>query len=163
MKTLIFVAMLLAGVFGGGYVYYKSSVKKTEELTHRIESLVASNTQLKSNEETLRQGIEESNKTIDYLQDTYDRLEQAYDDAQSDFNIIRMENAELKNKLARHDLQYLASRKPGLIEKRVNDASKDVNRCFEIMTGSPWTDKEKKATSGNEFNSECPWLWEEKQ
>jgi hypothetical protein len=72
-----------------------------------------------------------------------------------------MENNELKDKLERHDLELLSFRKPELVERTVNKASDNVNRCFEIMTGSPLTVSEKNAANGREFNSECPWLYEE--
>jgi len=43
---------------------------------------------------------------------------------------------KLKTLLAEHDLTYLAQQKPGLIEKRINDATQKVFTDLEQLTGS---------------------------
>jgi cell division protein FtsB len=71
MKMLIMVSMLLAMIGGGGFMFYKSTQNKTDQLNAKIEQLIASNIQLKSNEETLKQGINTANETVEYLENTY--------------------------------------------------------------------------------------------
>ena len=73
---------------------------------------------------------------------------------------IRKQNKTLSNKLGRHDLGNLAENKPGLVEKVITKASGKANRCFELLSGAELTEKEKEATNGKSFNSECPWLFD---
>jgi G3E family GTPase len=52
---------------------------------------------------------------------------------------ISMRNAEtrvneLESLLSRHDLEFLASERPGLIERRINDATENVFRTIECIT-----------------------------
>ena len=43
-----------------------------------------------------------------------------------------------------------------VIEKIINNATDNSQRCFEILTGSPLTEKEKNASKKSEINPECP-------
>lgn len=51
--------------------------------------------------------------------------------ADSETNVLK-----LKTLLAEHDLTYLAQQKPGLIEKRINNATQKVFTDLEQLTGS---------------------------
>lgn len=62
----------------------------------------------------------------------------------------------LERKLSENDINYLASRRPGLVEKVVDKATQDVLRCLEIVSGSPLTEDEKNATRKSQANGECP-------
>lgn len=62
---------------------------------------------------------------------------------------------KLVDTLRRHDMGKLAQNKPKLVEKIVNNASYDVNRCIEILSGSPLTMGEINATKPSEINSAC--------
>ena len=46
--------------------------------------------------------------------------------------------------------------KPNLVENIINNATDDVNRCFEILSGSPLTLEEIDATKQSEINASCP-------
>jgi len=72
------------------------------------------------------------------------------------FRKARAERNALRQKLAKHDIAYLAYKKPGLVQKIVTRATNDVGRCFEILSGSPLTEKEKNATKKSQINSSCP-------
>ena len=76
------------------------------------------------------------------------------------FAAVRAQNRELSDRLAEHDLAYLASKKPGLVQRVVNGASDKAARCFELLSGAQLTDAERNATDGKSFNSECPWLFD---
>ncbi len=75
------------------------------------------------------------------------------------FSASRQENAQLVDRLSKHEIGVLASTKPALVEAIINNASAKALRCFEILSGSPLTDKEMDAKDAKSFNSECPWLW----
>lgn len=66
---------------------------------------------------------------------------------------------EVKNDLLEilrtHDMGNLAEEKPNLIENRVNDATKDINRCMEIISGDPLTMEEIDADKPSEINNYC--------
>lgn len=66
---------------------------------------------------------------------------------------------EIKNDLLEilrsHDMGKLAERKPNLIESRVNDATQDINRCMEIISGDSLTMEEIDADKSSEINSYC--------
>ncbi len=74
------------------------------------------------------------------------------------FQQTRRDNSRLKDLLGKHDLGFLAQKKPGLIQKRVNNGTKNANRCLEIASGSPLTRSEREATKPSEINSSCPRL-----
>src|SRR5210317_855620 len=54
------------------------------------------------------------------------------------------------------DVGLLAIEKPKTIERITNSASDKANRCIEIASGSPLTEKEINATKKSEINTECP-------
>jgi hypothetical protein len=54
---------------------------------------------------------------------------------------------KLQTKIASHDLKLIASEKAGLLEKKINRATNDVMRCFEIATGD--------AILPDEKNNQC--------
>lgn len=62
----------------------------------------------------------------------------------------------LERKLAESDINYLASRRPGLVENVVDKATANVLRCLEIVSGAPLTEDEINATKPSKINSECP-------
>lgn len=62
----------------------------------------------------------------------------------------------LERKLSENDINYLASRRPGLVENVVDKATVNVLRCLEIVSGSPLTEDEINATKPSKINSECP-------
>jgi len=54
------------------------------------------------------------------------------------------------------DVGLLAIEKTKTIERITNSASDKANRCIEIASGSPLTEKEINATKKSEINTECP-------
>ena len=111
----IIFAMLLA--FGG---YYWISEKRIATLTENNAKLTIA---AQTNQETIEK-LEEDN--------------QAYEVANKELQLKYREaekyGDELSKKLREHDLTRLTLRKPGLIEKRVNDATKKVFEELESST-----------------------------
>lgn len=91
-----------------------------------ITNLSAQSAQLKAERDQLISINNSQNEQIDKLilsqQETAERVRELA----RDFNDIEAENRELRDKLIRHDLKELAKRKPGLIEKRINDGTQEV-------------------------------------
>lgn len=152
MKSWIIIGVLIALMSGAAYYYYST----TQE---RIAALIANNATLISNVQTITNANDQNIQTIDDLQNSYQQVQEDYSRVQSEFQVIRMQNTELRERLGRHELDALAAAKPILVERRINNASDNAIRCFELLSGAPLTENERNATSERTFNSECPYLW----
>ena len=113
----IIVAMILA--FGG---YYWMSERKIERLTENNAALAIAAT---TNQET----IEQMNLDNQAFQLANDELK------------VKLQASEeygdaLQEKLRSHDLTMLTLRRPGLIETRVNNATKKLFEDFEDSTAT---------------------------
>ena len=100
----------LLGMVGYGAKYYYDTTQAT------IATLRENNAQL----EVAVQISEESVKT---LQEDMIKFEQSNKQLQQDLQKAEAYGDELRNTLQRHNLTHLASKKPGLIEKRMQDAT----------------------------------------
>ena len=74
---------------------------------------------------------------------------------QEEWKVINDRNRALENRLSRHDIGASGVAKPELTEKVLNNATKNAQRCLEIFSGSPLTEKELSATKPSEINPEC--------
>lgn len=152
MKSWIIIGVLITLMSGAAYYYYNTTQKQ-------IATLIANNATLTANVQTLTNANTQNIRTIEDLQSSYQKVQEDYSRVQSEFQVIRMQNTELRERLGRHELDALAAAKPRLVERTINRASDNATRCFELLSGAPLTESEKNAKSEREFNSECPWLW----
>jgi|TARA_R110000803_G_scaffold203537_1_gene269141 hypothetical protein len=139
---MMIVMMAMGGI---GYWYYTDTQK-------RMVILVA-------NEAKATLAVQESEKAKKVMEENFKRVTQELKEVNDKFATIRASNNVLSQKLQRHDLGVLANKKPGLVQKIINRATVNANRCFEIESGAKLTEKEKNAKTGKAFNNECPWLW----
>ena len=139
---MMIVMMAMGGI---GYWYYTDTQK-------RMVILVA-------NEAKATLAVQESEKAKKVMEENFKRVTQELKQVNDKFATIRASNNVLSQKLQRHDLGVLANKKPGLVQKIINRATVNANRCFEIESGAKLTEKEKNAKTGKAFNNECPWLW----
>lgn len=152
MKVWIIIGILITLMSGAAYFYYSTT-------QNRIAGLIANNATLTANVQTITNANEQNVQTIEDLQTAYIKVQEDFSRVQSEFQIIRMQNTELRERLGRHELNALAAAKPKLVERTINNASDNAARCFELLSGAPLTENERNATSEKQFNSECPWLW----
>ena len=152
MKSWIIIGVLITLMSGAAYFYYSTT-------QNRIAALIANNATLTANVQTITNANEQNVQTIEDLQTAYIKVQEDFSRVQSEFQIIRMQNTELRERLGRHELNALAAAKPKLVERTINNASDNAARCFELLSGAPLTENERNATSEKQFNSECPWLW----
>lgn len=115
---------------------------------------------LNENNATLKIAVQTNEETITNLRRDYSRAQTILTETNRQLSETRLQNRQLVTRLSEHDLGVLAESKPGLVERTVNNATANALRCFELMTGAPLTDKERNATNGKEFNSECPWIFD---
>ena len=71
------------------------------------------------------------------------------------FEVAKGRVSALENKLSEHEIGDLAQKKPKLIEKIIDKGTKDVLRCYEILTGSPLTEDEIAVTKKSKANTTC--------
>jgi hypothetical protein len=152
MKSWIFIGLLLTVMCGGAYVYYTTTQRT-------IQALVSNNATLEANVITAQNANQVNLDTIDEMQRIYQEIQNDYLRLESEFQLIRSQNNQLRERLGRHNLGALAFSRPGLVERRINEASRNAARCFELLSGAPLTETERNATNERQFNSECSWLW----
>lgn len=104
----------------------------------------------------LELAVQTQTDTIQSMIEDFELIRQSRDQVDKQFadgmNRVRM----LEERFLNHDLSYLARNRPGLIENRINQATKDSNRCFEILSGSPLTLQEIDAVLPSQINNICP-------
>jgi len=116
----IYFILMLAGVVYAGYSYYTDT-------QNRIAQLQANNAKLQVAAET-------NQKTIETLQQDAEEFAERNSELQIQLQAAESYQDELIGKLRRHNLTVLTLQKPGLIEKRVNDATEKLRKQLETDT-----------------------------
>ena len=145
-KIVGIMGIILAVTLGGFYWYYKSS-----------QSTIAA---LNKDNATLSLSLKIQNQTITSLQENYRLASEQINLTNQELSKARQQNRQLVDRLGRYDIGALAVSKPVLVQRTINNATAQANRCFELLTGADLTEREKNATTPREFNSECPWLFD---
>ena len=142
-KIIMYIVIftILSSVIGGCVWYFKWSQAEIQVLRDNNLKLTIS---VKQNEETIKVLTKDAMLVGESVLQVSTQFESA-----------RKENNVLRQKLAEHDIGFLAASKPRLIKKVVNKGTADVGRCMEILSGSPLTEKEKNATKKSQTNSSC--------
>lgn len=116
--------------------------------------LVESNAQLTGQVATLKEDVSREKARADALEKSIDRWDSAANaqaKALEDLTTAKREagaySRELKDVLSKHDLGALAKRKPGLIERRINDGSDRALRLLEQSTQATAADGGQAATA----------------
>jgi len=155
MKSWIIIGVLISLMSGAAYFYYSTTQS-------RIAILTENNATLTANVQTITDANEQNIQTIDDLQVSYEKVQEDFSRVQSEFQTVRSQNNELRERLGRHELDALASAKPVLVERTINNASINAMRCFELLSGATLNEKERNAENERQFNSECPWIYYER-
>lgn len=144
IKKYIYAAiagvLLLAGTLA--YKYYTDTQLALQTLT--------------ANNAKLEDAIQLSEQAVKDLQSDYNRVTIEFERTQSEFAESRTRVDELEKRLSETDIGVLAERRPGLVEKVVDKATANLNRCFELLSGAEHTEKELLATKPSQINNECP-------
>ena len=140
-KLALVMFVLMCAMGGGVYWYYND----TQE---RIAILTENNVKLETAVETNEQALAAQTAALQSMQKENAKL-------QAEWTEINNRNRSLENRLSRHDIGASGVAKPSLTEKVLNNATKNAQRCLEIFSGSPLTEKELSATKPSEINNEC--------
>jgi len=146
LKAYLIMGAIMLTMVGGFYWYYKDSQA-------RISMLVSNNAKLEL-------AVKTNEETIAVLQQNFTAANAELTRVNEAFTATRNQNRELSDRLSEHDIAYLASKKPELVQRVINGASDKAARCFELLSGVQLTDAERNAKDGKSFNSECPWLFD---
>ena len=140
---LFFIGLMVTALAGGGY--YVMKLQKDNEILKanaiKLESAITEQKTLIENQKKDFEAILTANKEMNEL---IGKLKTDFADLDKRFN--------KKNR----DVGLLAIEKTKTIERITNAASVKANRCIEIASGSPLTEKEINATKKSEINTECP-------
>jgi hypothetical protein len=78
--------------------------------------------------------------TVKSLQANQEKFATLNKDLQMKLNKAEEYGDDLRKKLHKHDLTRLSIKKPGLIEKRINDGTKKLFERIESLTALPVVD-----------------------
>ena len=145
---MVMVGLMLASLAGGvAYVYkLKADNAVLKENAIKLEMAVTSQQEVIAQQKKDFDNILQANKELNALKLTLPNELKALDDK---FNKT---NASGKKR----DIGNLAMAKSKVIQKIINRASQNAQRCVEIAMGSPLTEDEINATKKSQINSECP-------
>ena len=119
-KVAIGMGILLLATMAAGAWYFKYSQGQLAELNQKVAA------------EQARAESAEAN--LEFMQDSIARQQATLNTLAQQSVEIRREQQEVIDIFAEHDLQRLAEAKPGLIERRVNAATKSVFDELEEVT-----------------------------
>ena len=118
----IILILGIVGAIGFGAKYYYDTTQ------NKIAVLQDSNAKLELVAET-------NQATINKLREDNEKINKLSKELQMDLAEANKYKDELIEKLQKHDLTRLSLKKPGLIEKRINNGTKKLFESFESLTG----------------------------
>tara|TARA_B100001146_G_C15904580_1_gene316031 strand:- start:134 stop:517 length:384 start_codon:yes stop_codon:yes gene_type:complete len=116
----IFIGIILILGLGGYYLY-------SENIT------------LKDNNAKLETAVEEQAQAIAYMKEDAERLLQTTSNLQASLNAAESEKSRYLDILSRHNFERLAIARPGLMENRFNDGTKELFLGIEYETNKSGT------------------------
>jgi len=125
LYAIIFVIALLGGTAYAAKYYYDTTQ--------------ATISQLRENNAKLEVANEENQQTIKKMGEDAVRLNALTDQLGEDLRKAEKYGDELRNTLNKHDMTHLANKKPGLIEKRMQDATDKLWGDLESVTSDNTT------------------------
>ncbi|MBR48549.1 MAG: hypothetical protein CMC59_08325 [Flavobacteriaceae bacterium] len=117
---LIIILVVLSGVGYGAVSYYNDTQERIATLRDNNAKLEVANKSKEEALKTIQSNVEKTNKLNKELQGKLQDAE-VYQD-------------ELRRKLQKHDLTRLSEKKPGLVEKKINEGTQKLFNDFESIT-----------------------------
>lgn len=123
LYAFLTIALFIGGIVYGGYSYFQ---KNQQELI-----------MLQKNITTYENAIKSTSEAMDRMRQETDRIQEINDQLNNKLKKAEEYKDELTKKLNEHNLTKLSTAKPGLIEKRVNDATTKIFKELEDITAVP--------------------------
>ena len=117
---LIIILVVLSGFGYGAISYYNDTQERLATLRDNNAKLEVANKSKEEALKTIQSNVEKTNKLNKELQGKLQDAE-VYQD-------------ELRKKLQKHDLTRLSEKKPGLVEKKINEGTQKLFNDFESIT-----------------------------
>ena len=117
---LIIILVVLSGFGYGAISYYNDTQERIATLRDNNAKLEVANKSKEEALKTIQSNVEKTNKLNKELQGRLQNAE-VYQD-------------ELRRKLQKHDLTRLSEKKPGLVEKKINEGTQKLFNDFESIT-----------------------------
>jgi hypothetical protein len=138
------------GILGGiGYWYYTDSQKKMAALQQEIGVQ-----KVAIQEQTA--AIEKHMEDVKAAQEATEKLNKKFEAARKQVDSLEDKFNKTSKLLGKRDIGVLAINKPRAIKRILTNGTKQHLRCFEIVSGSPLTEKEINAEKKSQQNSHCP-------
>jgi type II secretory pathway pseudopilin PulG len=137
----VYLFLIIMGVLGavgfGGYMYYKDTQQRIAILTE--------------NNAKLEIAIQISEESITTLQNDIEKNAELNRELQSQLQVAEQYGDQLRNTLRKHNLTHLANKKPGLIEKRMQNATNRLWDDLAVITdpNGVQSDADAKGSDGN--------------
>jgi len=116
----VYLFLIIMGVLGavgyGGYMYYKDTQQRIATLTE--------------NNAKLETAIEISEESIATLQGDIAKNAELNRELQGQLQVAEQYGDQLRNTLRKHNLTHLANKKPGLIQRKMQNAT---NRLWDDL------------------------------
>ena len=125
MLKMLPIMILLAG---GGYAYHTTVVSQKEAVIARLEANAVT---LKENAVRLETAFETEKAAREQSEQNLQAQLQAVGELTEKNNAMQAEMDDYLSIFKRHDMTRLARAKPGLIEPRINNGTKEVCRSIE--------------------------------
>ena len=122
INILVVVVGHVGGVVYGGYYYYKDTQSRIQTLTENNAKIMAAKAA--------------QDNTINTLIADREKFDELNKELQLDLDKANDYKNTLIDKLRKHDLAKLSMKKPGLVEKRINNGTKKLFRSLESLTGA---------------------------
>jgi NADH dehydrogenase/NADH:ubiquinone oxidoreductase subunit G len=124
IKVYLFLIVMgvIGGVGYGGYMYYKDTQQRIAILTE--------------NNAKLEVAIKISEDSVELLQDDIVKNAELNRELQKELQIAEQYGDQLRNTLGKHNLTHLANKKPGLIERNLQNATNQLWNDLDDITNS---------------------------
>jgi|TARA_B110000285_G_scaffold224894_1_gene282346 predicted negative regulator of RcsB-dependent stress response len=141
IKMLLILTVVIGAVGFGAWKYYQYTQEQI-----RIYAVNAATAELAQ---------QQAEAAVESLKRDMVEIQAQFTAVSSKFEVAKGRVDALEDKLSEHEIGDLAQKKPKLIEKIIDKGTKDVLRCYEILTGSPLTEDEIAVTKKSKANTTC--------
>ena len=142
----IYLLLIIMGVIGavgyGGYMYYKDTQQRIATLT--------------DNNAKLEVAVQISEDSVELLQDDITKNAELNRELQKELQVAEKYGDQLRNTLRKHNLTHLANKKPGLIERKMQNATNRLWNDLADITNPNGVqpDTTGKGSDGNKSNKD---------